>query len=174
MTSWSDPLIILTFVIAICTFVYVIVTALIWSATLQNTRATRQMIESSQRPYLGSSSVSISHGHMAHSAIDVKVTNVGSVPGHKVEVNMLLTSAEYTSETIGGGGVDHQIFLLPGKSWTLTKELTDAENDILKKGSLMVEVHIRYHGATDKQHRTDATYSCNDINGCVLVRGQMQ
>lgn len=49
---WSNPEIVLLGIQATIAFIYAIVTGLIWHATWQNTKATRQILEAAHRPYV--------------------------------------------------------------------------------------------------------------------------
>lgn len=173
MTSWSDPSIVLTAGIAIFTFIYVILTGLIWRATLQNTKATREMLEASNRPYLGISGVTINHKDLLHSGIVVAIQNVGSVPSPRVEVDLKISLAGKVSRTFDGSGRPHFV-AMPGESFRLTEDLTDAEHQRLKDGDLEADIRIRYCGASNKQYRTDAAYTYKDTEGFVIVSKEMQ
>ena len=173
LTHWSDPSVLLTGLIAIFTLVYVILTALIWHATLQNTKATRQILESSHRPYLGVSSVGLRHENLLHSAVVVTIQNVGSVPSQRVEVDLNISLAGNTSSTFDGSA-HSAIALMPGQSFCLAQDLTETEVQCLQGGGFKVEIQIRYQGATNKEYRTTGTYACKGIAEFVMVSGEMQ
>jgi len=85
-TMNADPATISTEVIAVATVAYVFLTALIWYATWQNTRATRIILEAAQRPYLSIPRVELATpAYIGGSAkIAALISNVGTVPSRDV------------------------------------------------------------------------------------------
>jgi hypothetical protein len=172
--NWSDPSVILTTVIAVSTIVYVILTALIWHATLQNTRATRQILEASHRPYLGVSRVALREQYIHDSAITVTIQNVGAVPSQRVEVDFKISLAGKDSSAFDGSA-HPSIALMPGQSFCLTQDLTDMECEHLQSdGDAKVHIQLRYYGATEKQYRTSGAYACKNGDTFVMISGEMQ
>jgi hypothetical protein len=171
--NWSEPSVVLTAVIALSTVVYVILTALIWWATLQNTRATREILESSHRPYLGIANVALLHEHLQHTALTIVVQNVGSVPSRCVEVDVNVALAGKVSRAFDGSA-QPPLVLMPGQSFSLTHDLTEEEIKYLERSKeFEARVEIRYCGGTDKQYRTSQAYACNGIEEFVMVSGEM-
>src|SRR4051812_2279799 len=79
--GWSDPPVITSIVLAAITFFYLIATLLIWHATWQNTKATRQVLEASHRPYVGVADMRLAVDDLTGDLLLLaKVANVGSVP----------------------------------------------------------------------------------------------
>lgn len=170
---WSEPSVALAAVIAVFTVVYVVFTALIWWATLQNTKATREILESSHRPYLGIANVGVLHGHLLHTALEIVIQNVGSVPSRGVEVDVKIALAGKISRAFDGS-TRPPLVLMPGQSAPLTHDLTEEEDSyrILSK-EFEARVAIRYCGGTDKQYRTSQTYACKGPEEFVMVSGEM-
>jgi len=153
--------------------VYAFLTALIWRSTLQNTRATREILESSHRRYLGITNVGVLHGHLLHTALEIVIQNVGSVPSRSVEVNVKIALAGKVSRAFDGS-TGPPLVLIPGQSFSLKHDLTEEETKYLHPPKKFeARVKIRYCGGTDKQYTTSGTYARNSIDGFVMVTGQM-
>src|SRR5258708_4212282 len=102
---WSDPAVITSIILVGITLVYVVVTALIWHATWQNTKATRQLLEASLRPYVGIVSVKFNENApgFASGNLPVTIKNVGTVPalGIDVDVQFVLSGIADSLEDAG-------------------------------------------------------------------------
>jgi hypothetical protein len=170
---WSEPLVFLTAVLTVSTIVYVIVTGLIWRATRENARATREIIEASHRPYLGIANVRIVHGQLLHSALEIVIQNVGSVPSCGVEVDVKIAPDGKVSRAFAGSSRP-PLVLIPGQSFSLMHDLTQEEDKYLQPPKKFeARMKIRYCGGTDKQYTTSGTYARKGIDGFVMVTGQM-
>ena len=139
----------------------------------QNTKATREILESSHRPYLGIANVGLFHEHLQHSALEIVIQNVGSVPSRGVEVDVKVALAGKVSRAFDGT-TRRSLVLMPGQSFSLTHDLTEEEIECLRRSKeFEARVEIRYCGGTDKQYTTSQTYACNGIEEFVMVSGEM-
>jgi hypothetical protein len=93
MSQWSDPTVIIAACAAGVALLYTILTGFIWYATWQNTRATKNILEAAQRPYLAVRDVRLVRPECFGGAekIAVTIANVGSIPSREVDISLKIT-----------------------------------------------------------------------------------
>jgi hypothetical protein len=165
---WADPSVITTVIIAAVTLLYTLLTGLIWHATWQNTKATREVLEASHRPYVGIVNVNLG-GQIGETNVIVSVSNVGSVPSRDVEMNMELCAGPNKRSI---RGFENSIVLFTGQTFSASLTLTDEELPYQGTG-FHIEVTVRYKGVTDKEYTTRCTYTYRDpLEAFVISAGR--
>jgi hypothetical protein len=147
-----------TALITLATVIYTVLTALIWYATQQNTTATRQVLEASQRPYVGVTVVEIMQVY-ASSRLCASIQNVGTVPSRNVEINFRLTVNGKLLKELESG----RLALLSNQKHTLCCEIGDEEIQLLRTSNQVeVTLKIGYQGMTKKRYRTETRCAYTD------------
>jgi len=172
---WSDPQTVLAIIGVGVAFLYTILTALIWYATWQNTKATKEILEAAHRPYLGIIGVEIQHeGLGGNITLAATVANVGSVPSRSVEVDLEIRINGRNSRRTGN--TDAQVALSHGQSFPCTVILLPKEAYYINTSAgLEVQITVRYQGMAKKQYATYATYNWHGIReGFALSAGNFE
>jgi hypothetical protein len=175
--GWSDPPVITSIVLAAITFFYLIATLLIWHATWQNTKATRQVLEASHRPYVGVADMRLAVDDLTGDLLLLaKVANVGSVPARHVEVELQLqTQGTTINRQRNASGESGQVALLPGQNFTLRIIVPPEHHpDLNPSSECRTLISIQYSGMSDKKYRTKNTYTYSGNVDFVIASGRFE
>jgi hypothetical protein len=178
MQHWSDPAVIASLAGVAIALLYTIITVLIWHATWQNTKATRAVIEATQRPYLGITNIrpiypEVSGGNVP---IAISIGNIGTIPSRNLAVtlNVAFPDGKQLEDHIGSE-VGCAISLFQGHTYTASFELSGDRIQFLWNGGFTVAVTVRYQGMTDKQYTTCGEYKYRDQSeGFSVVSGHFE
>ena len=176
MSHWSDPAVVVALIGVGTAVFYTLLTGFIWHATWQNTRATRIVLESSQRPYLGITDVHLIFPDTlgGEARIEATVTNVGTVPSRGIEVNLriIYPGAENSEAAAGTASL---AALFQGEKLTATTPLPPECQRFLSGDSLEVFATVRYQGMTEKKYATHGAYKYNGhLDGFNTVSGNFE
>ena len=176
MSHWSDPAVVVAVVGAATAIFYTILTLLIWHATWQNTRATREIIEASQRPYLGITGIEIVHPqyHTGEVKVATTIANVGTVPSRSVETDIMIIYPDGKTERTNEG-TPRSVSLFQGQKSAIFITLPLERLPLLSTGGFEVSVTVRYQGMTEKQYATHGAYKyTGPLNGFAVTSGHFE
>jgi len=164
MSHWSDPAVVVAVIGAATALFYTILTGFIWYATWQNTRATRIILEATQRPYIGITNIEIVRPEFltGEAKIAATIANVGTVPSRRIEVGFRVTYPDGTTGEMNEES-PRLITLFQGQTFAASFGLPPEHQHLLTNGDFEVLATVRYQGMTDKEYRTYGTYKCNGI-----------
>ena len=176
MSHWSDPAVVVAVVGAAAAIFYTILTLLIWRATWQNTRATREIIEANQRPYLGITGIEIVKPQYQMGGVKVATTiaNVGTVPSRRVKTDITITYPDGKTDRTNEGA-PRLVSLFQGQKSATLITLPPERLPLLSTGGFEVSVTVRYQGMTEKQYATRGAYKyTGPLNGFVVTSGHFE
>jgi len=171
LTHWSDPAVIVALIGVATALFYTILTGLIWHATWQNTRATRLVLEATQRPYLGINEAKIVAPPIQTGTVNIAVVvaNVGTVPRRGIIVELALI---FPGDADNGSGNIESGALFQGQKLTVSIGIPQDKKQFLSTGGFEVSVTVRYQGMTDKQYTTKTKYKYTGIlGGFTIISG---
>lgn len=161
--SWSDPSVITNIVLVGITFLYLIATVLIWHATWQNTKATRQVLEGSHRPYVGVTQMWLGTDDLTGDwLLLTKIANVGSIPARHIEVELQIhmQGRQLLDSRHVGVGSRQQVALLPSQMFVSKVPLPQEQVASMQTSpECRAQISIDYGGMSDKKYRTNGTYT---------------
>jgi len=163
MSHWNDPAVVVACAGVAIALLYTVLTGFIWHATWQNTKATKQMIEATQRPYLGIMGVRVIRPEFNGGAwkLGVEIGNVGTVPSRNVEADFAITYLDGLTEQARRDVEAVTSALFPTQTLTLSTEPDSRRNPTLTEPGIRVTVSVRYKGATETQYTTSGEYRSN-------------
>jgi hypothetical protein len=154
--GWSDPQTILTTIIAVSAFLYTVLTAFIWHATWQNTKATRTVLEIAHRPYVGVTGVDIKSLTHESASLIVTVSNIGSVPARIINLKVVLPAI--SSEPRKPMDLLRTVALLPEKSIGFIEDFYGADARRLRSPGFEVLMDLRYESMGGAQHTSTSAH----------------
>lgn len=152
------------------TAVYTVATIFIWKATRDNTEATRQVLEAAHRPYVSVSVKVAGEGHKGYQ-ITTTLVNTGNVPARSVRVVTLVTPGD--PPTTQYASAETELVLFKGISQPISRPLRDHELPFAHATSnYRAYCYVTYKGMTEQEYSSEASYSCDGLNGITMVAGR--
>jgi hypothetical protein len=167
---WSDPSVVITIIIAAVTLLYTVLTGLIWYATWQNTKATREVLEASHRPYVGVIHAELTGKVMGvPPTVAISIANAGTIPSRQVKVDFDIRTASGSRRVSAS---DNFIALFPGRPVPATFQMSESEFPQCLQAGFEVVVEVHYKGVTDREYTTRCTFSYTGVHeGFALSAG---
>jgi hypothetical protein len=171
--SWSEPAIITSIILIVITFIYVVLTGLIWWATWQNTRATRQVLEANARPYVGITKIDVKWEGQERAVLVATIKNVGSALTGKVVVDLrctLVPAAQDAPEI----SVE-SIALLPSASFEIACPFIGPMVSWFQPTTeLRVDITVQYRSMIGKEYSTRGRYQYRGPMGFAVEFAEMK
>ena len=173
-THISDPIVLWTIIIALATIANVFVSTLMWVITNKYVRITRDIYESSQRPYIGVSKYELTDNPATNLlSYHIKMENFGNVPAKNMHTNIKIFI----------NGDEHPIPAGPVEASTLFPKVFDSLTGIIRVpeqrlpilnglSRLELELSIDYEGIVTAKYSTKERAQYNaQASGFVVIKG---
>lgn len=164
---FCDPLVFLTFVIALATVLYMIFTVLMWLSMKNSLNLSKQIFESTNRPFIGISEFSVQFTDDGLLNPFFRYTNFGAIPAKQ-----LLLKIEYflNSKSIFTFKIDLPNLFPKDKSmWGNVIKSDFIKNKLTPSDIFSFSMIIEYNGVTKVSHSTKEFYKYDNANNSFII-----
>ena len=153
---FSDSIVFLTFIISLATILYMIFTILMWVTMKNSIDLSKQIFDSTNRPFIGVSEFSIQFTHNGLLNPFIRYSNFGTVPAKQ-----LLLKIEYilNSKNIFSYEIElPNLFPKDNSIWGAEIQSEFLKNKLNPLDTFSFSLVIQYNGVTKTKHYTKELY----------------